>query len=143
MKKLVYILIITIAIISCSPNKEIEADSLSFEEIMEGHMSYSGPEEIQEQYVVLENQVELNNFIPVIENASSNLTQELEDLDFDFSNNNLIIVIGKWFSYCCSEITIERIYKNNEEVIVDFSETGPGIAAALSQAYLIIKIAKD
>ncbi|TXD92671.1 hypothetical protein [Gillisia hiemivivida] len=127
--------------INCS--KEETRDRISYEIIHENSLSYSEENKIPKQFKVFENENEWNIFIPEIERVNPNQAEILKNLNFDFINNNLIIVIGEYFFYCCSEITIVGVYNNREKVTVDFYESGPGELTAVSQAILILKIKKD
>jgi len=127
--------------INCS--KEEIGDRISYEIIHENSLSYSEENKIPKQYKVFKNENEWNIFIPEIERVNPNQAEILKNLNFDFINNNLIIVIGEYYFYCCSEITINGVYNNREKVTVDFDESGPGELTAVSQAYLILKIKKD
>ncbi|WP_155827858.1 hypothetical protein [Gillisia sp. JM1] len=127
--------------INCS--KEETRDRISYEIIHENSLSYSEENKIPKQFKVFENENEWNIFIPEIERVNPNQAEILKNLNFDFINNNLIIVIGEYFFYCCSEITIVGVYNNREKVSVDFYESGPGELTAVSQAILILKIKKD
>ena len=126
---------------SCSKDEII--NDISYEVIEEGHLSYYEENTIPKQFKVFENENEWLDFLPQIDRVNPHSAENLRNINIDFTNNNLIIVIGEFFNYCCSEISIKRIYKKNKEIIVDFGESGPGGYTALSQAYLILKIKKE
>ena len=127
--------------IGCS--QEENASQISYEIIQEAYFSYSVEEKIPSQFRVFRNEDEWDNFIQEIDRIDATQTENLKNLDFDFTNNNLIIVIGEFYNSCCSEITINAVFENNNTIRVDFSESGPGEATALSQAYLILKTKKN
>lgn len=91
---------------------------------------------------MFESETEWLSFIPEIERVNPHQAENLRNLNFNFTSNNLVIVIGEFFNYCCSEIKINQVYKKGGKIIVDIEESGPGSATALSQAYLILKISK-
>ncbi|CAM4282642.1 hypothetical protein GIHI108528_13375 [Gillisia hiemivivida] len=140
-KNIIMIIGLMFLFINCS--KEETRDRISYEIIHENSLSYSEENKIPKQFKVFENENEWNIFIPEIERVNPNQAEILKNLNFDFINNNLIIVIGEYFFYCCSEITIVGVYNNREKVTVDFYESGPGELTAVSQAILILKIKKD
>ncbi len=140
-KNIIMIIGLMFLFINCS--KEETRDRISYEIIHENSLSYSEENKIPKQFKVFENENEWNIFIPEIERVNPNQAEILKNLNFDFINNNLIIVIGEYFFYCCSEITIVGVYNNREKVSVDFYESGPGELTAVSQAILILKIKKD
>jgi len=140
-KNLIKIICAIFLFISCS--KEENGNRISYEIIQDSFFSYSEEEKILEQFKVFRNENEWNNFILEIDRINSTQTENLKNLVFDFTNNNLIIVIGEFYNYCCSEITINGVYENSKKITVDFDESGPGELTALSQAYLILKIKKD
>ncbi|TVZ27338.1 hypothetical protein JM83_2374 [Gillisia sp. Hel_I_86] len=140
MKKLMIIICSIFLFLGCSKN-EI-GNEISFEIIEESTLSYSDENKIPKQFKVFENENEWNGFILEIERVNPMQAENLRNPTFDFSNNNLIIVIGEFYNYCCSKITINRIYKSDGKIIVNFKESGAGPATALSQAYLLLKIPK-
>ena len=140
-QKLTIILCSIFLFSSCS--KEEIKNEISYEIIEENTLSYSEEEKIEKQFIVFESEDEWLDFIPQIERINPYRAEILKNINFDFSNSNLIIVIGEFFNYCCSTISIKSVYKIDERIIVDFEESGPGEATALSQAYLILKIQKE
>ena len=126
--------------IGCS--KEDLGVPINYEVVLENHLSYDSEEIIPEQTLVFNNEIDLNNFLPVIERVNPYRADKLKNLDFDFSQNNLILIIGKHYTYCCSKININGVYKENKGVVVKYKETGPGVATAISQAYTVLKISK-
>jgi hypothetical protein len=140
-KNIIMIIGLMFLFINCS--KEETRDRISYEIIHENSLSYSEENKIPKQFKVFENENEWNIFIPEIERVNPNQAEILKNLNFDFINNNLIIVIGEYFFYCCSEITIVGVYNNREKVTVDFYESGPGELTAVSQAILVLKIKKE
>jgi hypothetical protein len=136
-------LVICTLILFKSCSKEEIKDEISYEIIDENSLSYSAEEKIQKQFKVFRSETDWLDFLPQIEEVNPNQAEHLKNINFDFSNNDLIIVIGEFFNNCCSQINIRQVYRDNGRIMVDFEETGPGIATALSQAYLILKIKKD
>lgn len=128
-------------LLGCSKEEEL-GNSLPYEMILENSLSYSEVEQISEQYVVFENQNDFNDFIPVIGAVHPEQAEDLRDLDVDFNKDNLIIIIGKYYLYCCSIISVEGVYNKNENIVVKYEESGPGEAAAISQAYILLKLSK-
>ncbi|QYA26136.1 hypothetical protein G3I01_11630 [Gramella sp. MT6] len=126
---------------SCS--KDEVREGIPYEIIKDDHLSYSEEEKIQKQFKVFENENQWLDFIPEIERVNPHRAENLKNLNFDFTNNHLIIVIGEFFNYCCSQISINLIYRNGNQIIVDFEESGPRELTALSQAYLLIQIQKE
>ncbi len=140
--KIVFLLSIFLSLsISCS--KEDWGDPINYEVILENHLSYDSEETIPEQTLVFKNESDLNNFLPVIEQVNPYRADSLKNLDFDFSQNDLILIIGKYYTYCCSKININGVYKENNGVVVKYKESGPGEATAVSQAYTVLKISKE
>lgn len=123
--------------------KEDVSNPISYEVIVESQLSYSDAEKIPKQYLVFENEAAWNDFIPEIERVNPSHGEGLRNLDFDFSNNNLIIIIGKHYNYCCSTISVHGVFKQNEDIVVQFTESGTGGYTALSQAYMLLKISKE
>ncbi|MCM4161773.1 hypothetical protein FHG64_18080 [Antarcticibacterium flavum] len=140
--KMVFLLSIFLSLsISCS--KADLGDPINYELILENHLSYDSEETIPEQTLVFKNESDLNNFLPVIEQVNPYRVDNLKNLDFDFSHNDLILIIGKYYAYCCSKININGVYKENNSVVVKYKESGPGEATAVSQAYTVLKISKE
>lgn len=140
-QKLSIIICSTFLLNACS--KDEIGDKISYEIIEENSLSYSEEDKILKNFKEFESENEWMNFLPEIERVNPNQAENLRNINFDFTSNNLIIVIGEFFNYCCSKITINRVYKSGEKIVVDFKESGPGSATALSQAYLILKIQKE
>lgn len=139
--KIVFLFSIFLSIsIGCS--KEDLGDPINYEVILENHLSYDSEETIPEQTLVFKNESDLNNFLPAIEQVNPYLADNLKNLDFDFSQNDLILIIGKYYTYCCSKININGVYKENKGVVVKYKESGPGGFTAISQAYTVLKISK-
>ena len=137
------LILISILFLSISCDNDGLNEQISFEILEEGNMSYSDMNKISKQYLIFENNNEWLEFIPEIEKVHSSTAERLNDLNFDFDKYDLGIVIGEFYNYCCSEITIKKVYTENNEIKIDFTESGPGGAAALSQAYIILLIEKD
>ena len=136
------IIICSIFLFSSCSKEEIK-NEISYEIIEEYTLSYSEEEKIEKQFIIFESENEWLDFITHIERINPYRAENLKNINFDFSNSSLIIVIGEFFNYCCSTINIKSVYKIDERIIVDFEESGPGEATALSQAYLILKIQKE
>ena len=126
--------------IGCS--KEDLGKQINYEVILENHLSYESEETIPEQTLVFKNESDWNNFLPVIEQVNPSHADNLKNFGFDFGQNDLILIIGKHYNYCCSKINVNGIYKENEGVVVKYKESGPGGFTALSQAYTLLKISK-
>jgi hypothetical protein len=124
-------------------SKEDLGNPIAYEMILESHLSYVEEEIIPEQYLVFKNESDWNNFIPEIGQANPYTAENLKTLNFDFNQNNLIIIIGKYYNYCCSKIRINGVYKGNDAIFVKYKESGPGELTAVSQAYTILKISKE
>ena len=124
-------------------SKEDLGDSINYEVILENHLSYEGEDIIPEQYLIFKNESDWNNFLPTIEQVNPSRADQLKNLDFDFNENNLILIIGKYYNYCCSKININGVYKENEGIVVKYKESGPGEATAISQAYTLLKFSKE
>ncbi|TVZ27909.1 hypothetical protein JM83_2987 [Gillisia sp. Hel_I_86] len=139
-KKMTIILCSIFLFNGCS--KDENPDGISYEIIKKNSLSYSEDPKIEKQFIVFKTENEWLNFIPQIERVNPNQAESLKNLNFDFTNNDLIIVIGEFYNYCCSEISIKRIYEKDNDIVVDFEESGPRGFTALSQAYLILKIQK-
>lgn len=140
-QKLTIIICSIFLLIGCS--KDEIRDEISYEIIEENSLSYPEENKIPKNFLVFKSDNEWLNFIPEIERVNPKRAENLRNLNIDFTNYNLIIVIGEFFNYCCSEITINRVYKKGKKIIVDFEESGPGSATELSQAFLILKIRKE
>ncbi len=124
-------------------SKEDLGDPINYEVILENHLSYVDEDIIQEQYLIFKNESDWNNFIPVIEQVNPSRAEQLSNLDFDFNEDNLILIIGKYYNSCCSKINISGVYLQDEGVVVKYKESGPGAATAISQAYTLLKISKE
>ena len=98
--------------------KEEPNNSILYEVILENYLSYSEEEKIPEQYLVFKNETDWNNFIPEIERVNPSQAEHFKVLDFDFDKNNLIIIIGKYYNYCCSRISVHGIYNKNGIAVV-------------------------
>lgn len=135
-----YIFLITL-LTGCT--KEDLGNPIAYEVILENHLSYAEQAIIPEQYLVFKNETDWNNFIPEIEQVNPNQADNLKKLNFDFNENNLLIIIGKYYNTCCSKISVNGVYKGNEDVVVKYKEGGPGELNAVSQAYTLLKISKE
>lgn len=123
--------------------KEDLGNPIAYEVILENHLSYSEQAIIPEQYLVFKNETDWNNFIPEIELVNPNLDEHFKSLNFDFIENNLVIIIGKYYNTCCSKISVNGVYNGIEDVVVKYKESGPGELNAVSQAYTLLKISKE
>lgn len=141
MKNLILIVCLISLFLGCS--KEEINDQISYNIIDESSLSYDEEIKIQKQFIAFENENDWNEFIPEIERVNPNQAEKLRNLNFDFINNDLIIVIGEFFNYCCSEIKIDSVYRKDGKTMVDFEESRSGMAAAVSQAYLILAVPKN
>ncbi|MCL6217905.1 hypothetical protein [Zunongwangia pacifica] len=141
--KLVPILFLILLFTSCATDDaEVVIENLSYDVFFENQLSYSEGEKIPKQYQLFTNREDWLAFIPTIERVNPDRAENLRNIEFDFANNNLIIVIGQFFNSCCTKISISRIYKRNDNLIVEFEESEPGMLAALSQTYLLLKTPK-
>lgn len=123
-------------------SKEVNRDALSYELIYEGHLSYPEEDKIPKQTLIFENETEWQNFLPEIERVNPSRAEHLRNMDLNFTQNTLILIIGEFYYYCCSSIIVNEVYKENEVLVVNYRETGPGEATALSQAYLLLKVSQ-
>ncbi len=136
------IIICSISLLNGCSNDDDAIEEISYEIIEERSLSYSDEAQIEKQYIVFESENEWLNFIPIIESVNPYQAEDLKNMDFNFTSEDLIIVIGEFFNSCCTQITINRVYRKNKNVIVDFEESKPGMLGALSQAYVVLKIPK-
>lgn len=137
---LLYVILLALGT-GCS--KEDLGEPIDYEVVLENHFSYANEEIIPEQTLVFENESDWDNFLPLIERVNPFRADNLKNLDFNFSENNLILIIGKYYNYCCSKINIDGVYKENKRVVVKYKESGPGEATAISQAYTFLKISRE
>lgn len=133
----IVVIFFSILLIGCS--KEEIDKRVSYQIIEEGNLSYT-EEIIPKQFVVFENEKDWMEFLPQIEERNPSQAENLENLDFDFNNNSLILIIGEFYNNCCSSITINKVYRDENNLKVEFQETGPGLATALSQAFLVLRV---
>lgn len=140
-KKLGVLIFLMTLLTGCT--KEDLKDAIPYEVIRENHFSYWEEEKIPEQYLVFESETGWDNFIAEIESIGPSRVENLKNLEFDFNNNNLIIIIGKYYNNCCSTIIVSGIYKNKNEIVVQYKESGAGGATMVSQAYTLLKISKE
>lgn len=141
-KKTGLYVILLVLLAGCS--KEDRGDPINYEVIFEGHLSYGEEEIIPEKYLVFNTETDWNNFISEIERVNPSQANNFKDIEFDFDDNNLILIIGKYYTYCCSKIDIEGVYKEEGgKVVVKYKESGPGGFTAISQAYMLLKISKE
>ena len=136
----IVVIFFSILLIGCS--KEDEDNNVSYQIIEEGNLSYT-EEIIPKQFVVFENENDWMEFLPQIEERNPSQAENLENLDFDFNNNSLILIIGEFYNNCCSSIIIKKVYRVENNLKVEFQETGPGLATALSQAFLVLRVSKE
>ena len=125
---------------ACS--KEETKAEIPFEILYEGDFSYTEEERIQKQFRVFKSEEEWLGFLEQIENFNPGRAEILENQNYDFESDNLVIIIGEFYNYCCSKIIIHGLYRKNGEIQVDFDETGPTVLTALSQAFVLLKIDK-
>ena len=140
LKKISFCVFLITLFTGCS--QEDLSDPITYEVILEGHLSYSDRAVIPEQYLFFKNENDWNNFLPQIERVNPFTAENLENLNFDFNENNLIIIIGKYYNTCCSMINVNGVYKRNENIVVKYKESGIGELQAVSQAYILLKISK-
>lgn len=125
---------------ACS--KEETKTEIPYTVLYEGDFSYSEEEKIQKQFRVFDSEDEWLEFLQQIEIFNPDRAEILENQDYDFESDNLVIIIGEFYNYCCSEIYIHGVYQTNGEIYVEFYETGPTVLTALSQAFMLLKIDK-
>lgn len=125
---------------ACS--KEETKTEIPYTILYEGDFSYSEEEKIQKQFRVFDSEKEWLEFLQQIEIFNPDRAEILENQDYDFESDNLVIIIGEFYNYCCSEIYIHGVYRTNGEIYVEFDETGPTVLTALSQAFVLLKIDK-
>lgn len=127
-------------LLGCS--KDGMQNAIPYEVIHETHLSYADSEILPNQYDLVTSKSEWNDFLDQIARVSPSRAAVLEDLETDFQNHDLIVIIGKYFNYCCSELIVEGVFQAADHVMVQYKESDPGMAAAVSQALTLLKIPK-
>lgn len=123
--------------------KEDPGNPIDYQLILESHLSYAEEEIIPPQYLIFKNELDWNNFIPVIERVDPYRAEYLSSLSIDFNEDISIIIIGKYHNTCCSKISVNGVYKDNGNVVVKYKESAPGELTAVSQAFTLLKISKE
>lgn len=137
-------LILLFVVTGCSKD-EFQGEKVSYTLLHEDHLSYYTQEKLPSQELVVKQEQEWLNIIESIAVFDSSRAEKLEELNINFQEASLIIIMEEFQNDCCNIIEISGIYQKEDNLIVDYGIKGhPGIGfAALSQAIKILKIPKN
>lgn len=127
--------------IACSKDEENSA-SMNYEILKMGSLSYDNQTELEipKGYSVFETEESWDAYLTTLSERNTQYHSELKDFDFDFTNQDAILVTGSYFYSCCSLITVKKVYEEETQTIVDFTESDTGIISTISQAYVVLVI---
>lgn len=146
LKSIFTILILSICIFSCEkddPDK-LEGKEISYNIIETGSFSVSEDNTINEQYLIFKEEEEWSSFLSLMEFKSPEKGEEFAELDFNFNDKTLIIITSEYDDTCCKEIKINKVYRDQEMIYVEFeTKDSTGGATNFNQSYLLFEVNKN
>lgn len=123
----------------------VKGTALPYEIIQEDYFSYTEGERIPAQNLAIQTQQEWSQFIYELGQQQQTAKEELEQVNTNFLENTLIILIEEYRTDCCNRFRIEGIYERENHIVVNYKLEDPNKLtsfAAISQVYLIVQIPK-
>ncbi|MDT0642218.1 hypothetical protein RM553_05165 [Zunongwangia sp. F363] len=144
-KKIVIALIITTLLYGCNNDNPVSMEDriIPYTIIQKGHFSVNEDESINETYLDYENRSGWSVLVDQMERVNFEQSEEFRKLNFDFENKILIIVISETENFCCSEIKINNVYRDEDRIYVKFEVGAPGTEPIRSQSYVLLEVSKD
>ena len=145
-KKIITIVILTMIIFGCEKEDPtgLEGKEISYNILEKGTFKVSGDNTINEQYLVFKDQEEWAGFISLMEFKSPEKAEEFKELSFDFNNKTLLIITSEHQNYCCKEIIIKKVYRDQGIIYVDFEvKDSNGTESNFYQSYLLFEVNKN
>lgn len=136
------LLILTIALISCSSNDDNGNKNVNFSLIGQSELHGNGAENIEKSNLIIENTTSWNDLIDKM-NTVNNVSDNFTETDVDFSQYIVIAVFDEIYSNGGHSIDIVSIVENeiNLTVKIDNLMTGDD-TQIITQPFHIVKIPK-
>lgn len=136
------LLILTIALISCSSNNDNLNKNVNFSLIGQGQLHGNGAENIEKSNVVIENTTSWNDLIEKM-NTVNNVSDNFTETDIDFSQYLIIAVFDNIYSNGGHSIDIISIVENEINITVKVDKLMAGDdTQIITQPFHIVKIPK-
>lgn len=143
MKSFVFILLVTLTLISCSNNdNQTEPTELNYEIIAQDIISGNGLEFLDQQNLVIDDTITYNILTNDMVIANALVTPDFYDVVIDFEEFTVLAFLDEVRNYGGYSIEILSIIENEENIVVDLDFQGAGTNAIVNQPYLIAKIDK-
>ncbi|MFT4643799.1 MAG: hypothetical protein ACI8ZX_000195 [Planctomycetota bacterium] len=134
------LLILTIALISCSSNDDNLNKNINFSLIGQGQLHGNGAENIEKSSLVITNTSSWNELIDKM-NTANNVSDDLAETDIDFSQCLIIAVFDNIYSNGGHSIDIISIVENEINITVKVDKLMAGDdTQVITQPFHIVKI---
>lgn len=136
------LLILTIALISCSSNNDNLNKNVNFSLIGQGQLHGNGAENIEKSNLVIDNTTSWNELIDKM-NAANNVSDDFAETDIDFSQYLIIAVFDNIYSNGGHSIDIISIVENEINITVKVDKLMAGDdTQIITQPFNIVKISQ-
>lgn len=136
------LLILTIALISCSSNDDNLNKNVNFSIIGQGQLQGNGAENIEKSNLVIDNTTSWNELIDKM-NTANNVSDDFAETDIDFSQYIIIAVFDKIYGNGGHSIDIIEIMENETTIAVKVDNLMTGDdTQIITQPFHIVKIPK-
>jgi hypothetical protein len=136
------LLILTIALISCSSNDDNLNKNINFSLIGQGQLHGNGAENIEKSSLVIKNITSWNELIDKL-NTANNVSDDFAETDIDFFQYLIIAVFDKIYSNGDHSIDITSIVENETNMTVKVDKLMAGDdTQVITQPFHIVKIPK-
>lgn len=142
MKNHLLLSIIGLLLFATACEKPAPDAQLTYEIVDEGNFSYSEENVFARNFYVFDNPGDWEDFLSDLEKKPPGRSAALQSLTFDFDRYQMGFLVGDLFAYCCSEMRIEKVYRQDGMVRIDYKESVPGTLPAFSQKFIVLQIEK-
>lgn len=150
LKNIFAVLILSILFYSCDNDDDqvtLEETEVSYEIIQEGNYSSSFEDDdvLEDQYLVFKTEDEWFPFYNgTIRRRNEEQAERFSELNFDFENNNLVMVGSGFDKTCCKTITIDKVYMDQGRIYVTYQiGDSDNSLDVMSQSYILLKVSKN
>ncbi len=134
------LIILTIALMSCSSNDDNLNKNVNFSIIGKGQLHGNGTENIEKSNLVIDNTTSWNELIDKM-NTVNNVSDGLSETDIDFSQYLIIVVFDNVYSNGGHSIDIISIIENEINITVKVDKLMAGDdTQVITQPFHIVKI---
>jgi len=140
MKQILLILMILFALTSCE-NDDLPQSDVQYSLVGKGD-SFPNDKSVAQRHLVIKDAKTWNSLINEMD-AANNLTQDLKEINIDFSKYQIIAIIDKTQKGGGHSIDVVEMSENRNTIIVKVEKLKNGdLSSRLSRPYDIVKMAK-